>query len=112
MANHRAEVDFQSVRNAKQRVDGGEAFALFHTHDHRMAEAGARGDFVEGKLLADALFAHRLGKPPHNRFALGRFRHMRFLRDKPFDTGCDNRHNSLKLLLIVNADTNPKGTNS
>src|SRR5437879_11095251 len=81
MANHRAEVDFQRVRDAKQRVDRGLALALLDTHDHRVAEAGACGYFIEGKLLTDALFAHRLNKPPHNRLALGRFRHIAFLRE-------------------------------
>ena len=53
----------------------GKAFAFFDAHDHRVAEAGARGDFIEGKFLTQTLLADQFNDPPHNRFALGSFRH-------------------------------------
>ena len=43
---HRAKIDSQRVRDAKQRVDGRESFAFLHPHDHRMTEARTSGDFI------------------------------------------------------------------
>lgn len=62
LLEHGAQIDLQRVRNAKQGVDGGQAFALLYAHHHRVAEAGARGDFVEGKPLPDALCMNQFVK--------------------------------------------------
>lgn len=48
---HRAKVDLQCARDAKQGVDRRNAFALLDPHDHRMAEAGPSCHFIERKLL-------------------------------------------------------------
>lgn len=86
LADYRAEVDFQRVGDAEQGVDGGHALALFHAHDHCVAEARACGDLIEGKLLAQTLLADQFNDPPHNRIALGRFRHIAFLREMRLDS--------------------------
>ena len=93
LLEHGAQINLQRVRDAKQGVDGGQAFALLHAHDHRVAEAGARGDFVEGKLLPDALCLNQFSQPGNDRFTLRSFRHICVLCDESLDEGYDHRHN-------------------
>lgn len=94
---HRAKIDLQRVRDSKQSIDGGKPFAFLHAHDHRMTEAGASGDFIEGKLLPEPLGLNQFGQSRNNLLTLGSFRHIRFLCDEELDSGYDYRHNPRRM---------------
>ena len=89
----RAEVDLQGVGDTQQGVDRRKAFALFDAHDHCVAQAGTRGDFVEGQLLPETFCVDRFNQAGDDRFALVGFRHSCFLRHELLDSGYDHRHN-------------------
>ena len=59
-----------------------------------MAETGASGDFIEGKLLPEALCLNQFRQPGNDRFTLRGLRHISFLCDGGLDGGYDYRHNA------------------
>jgi hypothetical protein len=94
LLEHTAKINLQCIRDAKQGVDGRKAFAFLHPHNHRMAEAGASGHFIEGKRLPEALCLNQFRQPGNDRFTLRSFRHISFLCDEELDSGYDYRHNA------------------
>ena len=78
----------------QQCVDGWKALPLFHAHDHRVAETGARRDLVEREFLAQAFGLKQSNQAVDDGFALGSTGHPRFLRTRRLDKGYDYRHNA------------------
>lgn len=70
---HRTKVDLQCVRDAKQGVDGGKAFALLHPQDHRMTETGPSCHLIERKLLPNTCCLDQFDESGNDRFALRSF---------------------------------------
>ena len=97
LCQRRAEVDSKGIRNAQQRVNRRKPFALFHAHHHRVAQAGARGDFVKGQFLPEPFCLNQFNQPGYDRFTFGGFRHTRFLREQLLDDGYDYRHSPCRI---------------
>ena len=54
-----AEVNVERLGDAKKCVDRGQSLTLLDTHDHRVAEAGPGGDFVQRQALPASLVLKR-----------------------------------------------------